>query len=137
MIVDASVWVSYFHGRDSHSSATVPWLEALLLRGDPLEAPTLLLAEVGGALARRVGPELGRVAVDKLKAIPQLSFVTLTDELMGRATEFAITLPVKGADSIYIATAQLLGEPLVTWDREQHDQGGRAVDTLFPGDRAV
>jgi predicted nucleic acid-binding protein len=134
MIVDASVWVAYFYGRDHHSSATVPWLEALLLAGERLSAPSLMLAEVGGALARRTSPDLGRLAVERLRATSQLTLVPMTDDLMVLATELAIALPARGADSVYIATARLLGQPLVTWDREQHDLGGSVVATLFPGE---
>jgi len=51
------------------------------------------------------------------------------------ATEVASALPIKGADALYIATAEMEGVPLVTWDTEQHARGGLIVPTRSPGDR--
>ena len=41
-------------------------------------------------------------------------------------------LLAEGADAIYIATADYLNIPLVTWDREQHNRAARRITVWTP-----
>lgn len=135
MVVDASVWVSYFLPGDRFHAGTEAWLEAAMREERALAAPSLLLPEVAGAVARRSGsPDLGVEAAERLRNLPTLNLVPLGEELVRLSVEVAATLPVRGADALYIATAQLLRVPLVTWDAEQRARGGLVVPTHSPGD---
>ncbi len=137
MVIDASVWVSYFLPHDKHHAVTVSWLEALTKAGDALSAPTFLLPELAGAIARRSGsPELGMEAAKQVVGWPSMQMVPQDEALIALATQVAAELPVRGADSMYIAAAKLLGSPLVTWDDEQLSRGGRIVPTQSPGQGA-
>lgn len=135
MIVDASVWVSYFIHTDVNYATSVAWLERIIASGETLAAPALLPVEVAGAVVRRSGDSsLGLEAAEALRDLPCLGIVPLDDELLHLCEQTAATLSVKGADAVYIATAQLLNVPLVTWDTEQKTRGGVIATTHSPAD---
>lgn len=97
MVVDASVWVSALVPVDVHHAASRRWLEARLQEGAPLIAPVILLAEVGGAIARRTGDAaLGRQAAGMLLAFPTLRLTPVDDRLGGEAALLAARLRLRG-----------------------------------------
>jgi len=53
MVVDASVWVAAFLMRDVHREEVLAFLHRLIERGEAASVPSLALAEIGGAIARR------------------------------------------------------------------------------------
>jgi predicted nucleic acid-binding protein len=119
MVVDASVWVSGLLPEDVHHRPSRRWLEDQQARDIALVVPTLALAEVGGAVARRVGvPELGRQAAEELRLMPGLRLVSLDPEMGAFAAEVAARLQLRGGDAVYVAAARTLDLPLVTWDQE-------------------
>lgn len=133
MVVDASVWVSYFIAIDANHASTVGWLEGVIRDGCTLIAPTILLVEVAGAVARRSNSsEMGLAASEELRNLPSLSLVPLDDDLTQLSAQVAATLPAKGADAIYIATAEMLDVPLITWDTEQRTRGSLLVRADSP-----
>ena len=133
MVIDVSVWVGYFLPQDKHHAATVSWLEALTKAGEALSVPTLLFPELAGAIARRSGSsELGIEAARQVLGWPLMELVPQDEALITLATQLAAELPVRGADSIYIAAAKLLGRSLITWDEEQLSRGSRIVATHLP-----
>lgn len=135
MIVDASVWVSYFLPGDRFHATTVSWLEEMLNTGASLAAPTLVLPEVAGAIARRShSVDLGMEAAQQILGWPTLALVPSDEKLMMLSTRVASGLSIRGADAIYIATAEMLAVPLITWDREQRSRGGLMVRTRSPED---
>lgn len=119
-VVDASVWVSRYVTADVNHAASRAWLYQYLRAGNVVVAPTLLLVEVAGALARHTGDtRRTEEIVRRLRQLPGVRQVTLTAELRDHAVHLAATLLLHGADVIYIALADRLRIPLVTWDREQ------------------
>jgi predicted nucleic acid-binding protein len=133
-VVDASVWVSRTSDRDPGHARTVAWLDRQIRDGALHVAPAIVLAEVAGAVARvtRAGDLGGRVAAQLLQ-LPGLRLVTVDGALGRRAAAIAADLRLRGADAIYVAVADRLGLPLVTWDREQRERGRVLVPTLAPG----
>ena len=96
-------------------------------------APTLLFAELAGAVARRSGsPRLGRRAVDAILELPALRLITLDEALARAAADLAARLRLRGGDAVYIAAAALLRVPLVSWDTEQRQRAARVVDVVSP-----
>jgi len=133
VVVDASVWVSALVPSDVHHAASRRWLEARLREGTPLVAPVILLAEVGGAVARRTGDiALGRQAVDMLLAFPTLRLAPVDDRLGSEAALLATQLHLRGVDAVYVATAILVGAPLVTWDVEQRKRAISVIQAYAP-----
>jgi len=133
MIVDASVWVSYFIVEDTRHVETVAWLDDMLHSGRPMAVATLVLPEVAGAVARRSSrPDLGLRAAHQLLEYPFLDLVYPDRAITLLATRVAATLPMKGADAIYVAVAKTLERSLVTWDVEQRTRGGGLLVSARP-----
>jgi predicted nucleic acid-binding protein len=135
IIVDASVWISFLVQEDGRHAISHRWLTQTLIRGPDIAAPMILLAEVGGAIARRTGtPDLGNKSIDRLLAIPKLRLVAVDHSLGMRAARIAAERRLRGADAIYVAVAAYLNIPLVTWDRQQLDRAAAIVRSSSPGE---
>jgi predicted nucleic acid-binding protein len=133
IVVDASVWVSLFVANDSHHSASRSWLAGAVKARELIVAPISLLAEVSGAIARRTGqPELGRKAVEHMMHLPALRLVAVDNRLGRLAASTAADCQLRGADALYVAVAQRLNSPLITWDKEQLTRAAALVVTYTP-----
>ena len=132
-VVDASVWLSRFVSTDTHHRLSRSWVGVQLEQGNLLVSPALLLAEVAGAVARRTGlVEVAARTTDLIQRLPQTRLVPVDANLGLSSARLAAELRLKGADAVYVALAQRLNVPLVTWDREQLERGQHAVATLMP-----
>ncbi|HSH80214.1 MAG TPA: type II toxin-antitoxin system VapC family toxin [Herpetosiphonaceae bacterium] len=137
-VIDASVLVSWFHQADAFHHPTRVWLREYLLAGGRLVAPVLLQSEVAGALTRRTSSQaIGARASRWFQALPEIHLFPLDKALGQRAAELAIDLRLRGADAIYVAVAEQLGLPLITWDREQFELGQQRVMTRRPHELSV
>lgn len=133
IVVDASVWVSRLFARDANHEASRSWLIGQVASGVTIVGPSLLLPEVAGAISRRSARRrLGRQAVRLLLHVPGLRLVPIDPQLATTAAEIAARLGLRGADAVYVATAHVLGVPLVTWDGEQRERGARMVAVRTP-----
>lgn len=133
VVVDASVWVSYLLPQDSHHAASEAWLDGYISGGGKVAAPMLLLVEIAGAVARRTGDiTLARQTITTLANLPELSLVELDRSLSLTAANLAATLALRGADTLYVAVAQVLKAPLITWDHEQLTRTGQLIQTRTP-----
>ncbi len=132
-VVDASVWVSRLVAQDVHHQASRCWLDGQLAQGALLVAPMLLLAEVAGAIRRRSGQAaLAEQAIETIVRVPGLRLVALDTHLGHEAARMAARLGLRGADAVYVALAQQLGLPLVTWDPEQTTRAESLVRVQIP-----
>lgn len=105
---------------DANHTSSRRWLERHLTAGGQVVAPILLLAEVGGAPARRSDdPAVGQRGVRDIVQLPGVRLVNLRQQLGARAAQLATDLRLRGADAVYVAVAESLNLPLITWDREQ------------------
>lgn len=134
VVVDASVWVARLVSQDEFHEPVKRWMEEKRAEGMQFISPTLLLAEVGGAIARRTGdPSLGKRALTHLEDLPGLRLVEMDHDLVHAAALLAAKLGLRGADSLYVATAHQLGLPLVTFDVDQHERAhGRVTVQSIP-----
>ena len=125
-VVDASVWVSRQSTGDPHHRRTVDWFDR---RAGALQiAPILMLPEVAGALSRITGvPRVGHDLIRHLLRLPTLRLVPLDAPLGERAALVAAELGLRGADAVYVAVAERLGLPLITWDDDQRRRAARLV----------
>lgn len=135
IVIDASVWVSRLVSGDVHHEASRRWLAEQIAQGMPIVGPSLLLAEIAGAISPQTGrPRLARSALRLLERVPGLRLLPLDQRLGTMAGQLAATLGLRGADAVYVATARMLGVPLMTWDLEQRERGGRVVSVRSPPD---
>lgn len=120
-------------GTDVNHAASRAWIEHYLDGRGPIMEPTLLLAEVAGAISRRTGSAvLGRQALTDLLRLRPLRLLPLDAALARSAAQLAADLHLHGSDAIYVATAQRLSVPLVTWDREQRERTTPVIVTRTP-----
>jgi predicted nucleic acid-binding protein len=132
-VVDASVLVSCLLPQDAHHAASRAWLGRQLASGASLVAPITLLAEVGGAIARRTeGAEQGQQAIGWLIHLPNLRLAAVDHSVGLLAAELATALRLRGADALYVAVAERLALPLVSWDREQQERAVGRVPVQTP-----
>jgi predicted nucleic acid-binding protein len=133
VVIDASVWVSRISIADVGHARTNDWFDRAISAGGRFVAPILVLAEVAGAVARTTNDtHAGRVAADALSRLPALHLVSLDDVIGMRAAELAAELRLRGPDAVYVAVAERLGLPLVSWDSEQRARASTVVVTLAP-----
>lgn len=133
IVLDASVWVSRLVPQDEHHVVSRQWVERYVGAGGRLAIPVVMLAEVAGAIARRTGrADLADRAVEGLLHL-RAARVVAVDRRLGRASaQLAAELRLRGADAIYVALAQQLDLPLVTWDREQQTRAAQVITVYTP-----
>jgi len=129
LVLDASVWVARLVTQGEFHPAVKAWMVAQRTAAVQFVSPSLLLAEVAGAISRRSGSvALAHHAVKQLETLPGLRLVEMDHALLLEAATLAADLGLRGADSLYVATAKRLGVPLVTFDIDQRE---RARNQIF------
>ena len=132
-VVDASVWVSRFVPTDVHYQPSHEWLGKQVELNEVIVSPAILLAEVGGAMARRSKDSiLASQALDLVVRLPNVQLVSIDAALATLSAQTAVSFSLRGADSFYVALAHRLGIPLITWDREQRERSGSLISSLTP-----
>lgn len=133
IVIDASVWISFLIQQDINHAATQPWLSGVLRRKIPIAAPILLLAEVGGAISRRLGHvEIGEMAINQLLSIPTLQLIHMDHAQGIEASRIAAQYRLRGADAFYVAVAAYLKVPLISWDNEHLNRISDLITTYTP-----
>jgi predicted nucleic acid-binding protein len=133
-VIDASVWVSRFLNDDTFHNISRSWLLETVASGQPLVGPTIVLAEVSGAIARRTGDtQFGYQIVHQIQQIPTLQPITVDVTLGQLAAQIASERRLRGADAVYVAVAKQLDLPLITWDRELLNRVAGLVIARTPG----
>jgi predicted nucleic acid-binding protein len=86
VVIDASVWVSYYIAGQAHHEETVAWLDGVIRRQEALLLPSLALPEIGGALSRQTGDAgLALLALQEIIDYPQLRIVHMCFRYSGMA----------------------------------------------------
>ena len=133
--IDSSVFVSAARPGEpgnAESTSFLSWVRKLRPR---LFLPTLVIAEVAAALSR-TGSAAG-LAQQYALAIGQLPnsvLVALDEGLARQAAALGAQHKLRGADSVFLASAALFAAELVTLDRQQLERGSAIVPTLSPAD---
>src|SRR5262245_43156447 len=132
-VVDASAWISDLVWEDEHHQETRSWFRSRPLRPEQFAAPTLLLVEIAGALARRSGrPETALKLVARLQATAALRLHPFDETRRDEYVRLAAALRMRAPDVLYVALARDLGVPLVSWDRQQRERAASIVTVLTP-----
>lgn len=131
--IDASVFVNAFNPHEDGHAQSLQILTRIQERGDPVIAPTLLLAEVASAVARASNDSAGAIQYAMATAaLPHLTLVTLTPAIARQAADLAATHRLRGADAVYLAVARRYGTTLVSRDEEQRARGSAVSPCQTP-----
>jgi predicted nucleic acid-binding protein len=130
IVVDASMWVARLVSEDVFYDPVKEWMSARLEQDDQFLAPSLLLAEIGGAISRRTTPSLGLKAIEQVENLPGLQLVEMEHSLLREAAQLAAELGLRGADSTYVAVASRLDIPLITLDLDQKEKAAQRIQVL-------
>ena len=129
IVTDASVWIARLVPQDHFNASVKIWMEEKRVAGAAFLSPSLLLAEVAGAVSRRTNSsDLGLRAIEILTNLPSLRLVEMDAPLAQSAAQLAAELGLRGADSAYVAIADRLRLPLVTLDVEQRKRASHLVE---------
>lgn len=135
-VIDASVFVSLFNATESSHSLCVTWFESAEAEQLPLNAPVICLAEVAGPLVRQTSSRhLAEAALKELLNEELFTLHEIDRALAEEAAQMAIRLKLRGYDSLYVALAIRLKEPLVTLDQEVRTRAKQAINVVVPGFR--
>ena len=135
IVVDASIWVARLVSEDVFYEPVKEWMFTRLGEDDQFLAPSLLLAEIGGAISRRTRPSLGLMAIEQVQSLPGLQLVEMENLLLQEAAQLAAQLGLRGADSTYVALAARLDLPLMTLDIDQKERATKRIKVLEISDK--
>jgi predicted nucleic acid-binding protein len=130
IVVDASVWVARLVPQDVFHEPVKEWMSVHLDENDQFLAPSLFLAEIGGAISRRTSPSLGLKVIEQVENLPGLHLVEMDNSLLREAAKLAAEFGLRGADSTYVAVATRLDLPLMTLDIDQREKAAKRVKIL-------
>jgi len=131
--VDASVHINALNPAEPDSAESQGFLD-FLRRGNMSQVcPTLLIAEVSGALARAFDDHEESLAFAlAIRNLPNVSLIPLDELLAVSAAELAARYRLRGADAVYAAVAQRHQTVLVTNDRQQLERLAIVLPVMPP-----
>lgn len=133
--IDASVFVAMARATEPHHLTSLDFLTVLQTTGAAVFCPALLLAEASAAITRRTGDVVAALSlVALIKNFTGMNLMTVTAALAERAAQIAADHRLRGADAIYVATAEEFATTLVTWDSDMLHRGATVVATMTPDD---
>ena len=122
-----------FNPHEDGHAESLTILAAIQEGGDPVIVPTLLLPEIGSAVARASDDSAGALQyANATVALPHLTLVSLTSAMARQAAELAAAHRLRGADAIYLAVARRYGTTVVSRDEEQRSRGSAIVICQTP-----
>ncbi len=133
--IDASVFIAATLTAEPHHADSLAFLKEVRAAQSDLVCPSLVLPECAVVVARRTGNSvLALTLVAEIEIWPRRQLTQLTISRARRAAEIAADHRLRGADSVYVATAEEFGAVLVTWDDEMLKRGVAVVTTMTPDD---
>lgn len=133
IVIDTSVWISHLVVPDVHHAATNAWLEQVEANRLGFAVPAIFLSEVSGVLARIGAPD--EFVAETISQIDGSARFAITPVSVGhamRAADIARIARIRGSDAVFVALADSLDIPLVSWDNQQRERGGRFCRSLTP-----
>lgn len=117
LVIDACIFVAAQVREQAEHEAAQALLKACVEGEFRLYVPSLVLAEVAGAVARLTQqPALGEVGALRVSHVPRLAFRHIDLPFASSAARVAARHGLQGADSHYVALARELRCTLITND---------------------
>lgn len=134
VVIDASVLVSWIVSLDANHDASYYWMKRYRAMKGLLVAPSFAIIEVAAAIARQSGQAaLAKAAIKDMYSISTLRIVPLDSILVRSAVDIVSDLQLRAGDATYVAVANKLKIPLVSWDKEQLQLGSGLLTAYTPG----
>ena len=134
VVIDASVLVSWIVSLDANHDASYRWMKRYRAIKGLLVTPSVAIIEVAAAIARQSGQSaLAKAAIKDMYSVSTLRIVPLDSILVRSAVDIASDLQLRAGDATYVAVANKLKIPLVSWDKEQLQRGRDLLTTYTPG----
>lgn len=130
--LDASILVAATLPDEAEHRGAARLMASLNISGATIAVPALLLPEFTGALRRNGRPPSRIRDYVRIFRSQQTEIWSVDLALADLAADIALLQGVKGADSVYLAVARLLGVPLITLDREQRERAPADIEALTP-----
>ena len=133
VVIDASVLVSWIVSLDANHDASYHWMKRYRAMKGLLVAPSFAIIEVAAAIARQSGQSaLAKATIKDMYSVSTLRIVPLDSILVRSAVDIASDLQLRAGDATYVAVANKLKIPLVSWDKEQLQWGRDLLTTYTP-----
>jgi predicted nucleic acid-binding protein len=130
LTVDASVWVAAADQRDAFHLESRDLLSAAMIEGVKIIVPAFAAVEVACALARKLqSAARGRQLASEVLSSSPVREIPVDGSLLATALQVGTSAPLRGADALYAATAQLAGAQLISWDNELVLRAGAITPT--------
>ncbi|OGS21905.1 MAG: hypothetical protein A2252_09065 [Elusimicrobia bacterium RIFOXYA2_FULL_39_19] len=131
--IDASVIVNSFFPKESNYQYSSKLINSIRVLQKAVYLPEIILPEISSAIARGTNDSaLAIEFVEQILTIPTFNFIPIDREISFLAAEIASKYRLKGADSIYVATAKYFDVPLITLDLDQKEKASPLIDVFTP-----
>ena len=133
IVLDANVWISSIQPNEDHHEVSRRFRSRWRAEGIQVHVPAHFLVEVTATIARNTESEaLGLDAFQAVIDNPHITRAPLSSTLVESAARAAARCRLRASDALYVALAQELGVPLLTWDDELLDRARVLVDVRVP-----
>ena len=133
LTLDANVWLAAMSPAEREHEQCAQLLDRIRHASVRLHQPALFAIEVCATVARRTRDRtLALAAGEAALAIPGLSVYELDHSLATRAGHVAAMCALRGADAVYVATAEHSGSTLLTLDAEVLDRASARISVMTP-----
>lgn len=133
VVIDSNVFISALDPRDQFYPECQPIFNLLLEEDLQALCPLLVLIETTCVIRRRTGrPKFAREVYRNLLRLTSITWLPLSLEIADRACELGIQTGLKGGDAIVLQVADDYRLPLMTKDREIHDQAPGVLTIMEP-----
>ncbi len=121
VIVDSNVFVSMYFEKEKFHEKAKEFHEKILLKENEPVSSVLMLPEICGGISRKTGKDKAkevRSEIENLVKREILKLEEINSRRMGLASDSAIELQIRGADSVFISLSREFNLPLFTFDEE-------------------
>ena len=127
-VVDASVWVAYFHPQDKFHQAATEIMQKLIRANEEILLPRIAATEVAGVIRRVTGFEsMAERALQRLRDLDCQYWDIDSVKVAPLADSIAIKYACRGADACYIAVASIANDTLWSFDKGQKASAANIV----------
>jgi predicted nucleic acid-binding protein len=131
--IDANVFVAATFKTEVHYTPSREFLHQIRKQRIHVLCPTLIAPECVAAIARVTGDEmLAETLAMLIDSLTGIYILPVTANLAQRASIIARTYRLRGADSVYVAVAEMYATTLITWDAEMLQRSPAIVTASTP-----